>query len=68
MEADGTEHREQAMKLEKFERKSAKRAGVTIEHLREFHEITPCDCGKKKCKGWKVRYRFGAERRRLARA
>lgn len=52
------------MKLAKFERKEAERVGVTVEHLREFHEITPCECGKSSCKGWQVRYRFGAERRR----
>ena len=54
------------MRLEKFERKEAARAGVTVEYLREHHEITPCDCGKRRCEGWKLRYRFGAERRRLA--
>jgi hypothetical protein len=55
------------VKLAKFERKEAERCGVTVDHLREFHEITPCDCGERSCKGWKVRYRFGAERRRVAR-
>jgi hypothetical protein len=54
------------VKLAKFERKEAERCGVTVEHLREFHEITPCDCGKRSCQGWKVRYRFGTERRRVA--
>lgn len=52
------------MKLEKFERKEAARCGVTVEHLREHYEITPCGCGKRSCKGWQVRYKFGAERRR----
>lgn len=55
------------MTREKFERKEAERRGVTVEHLREYHEITPCDCGKPKCKGWKVRWKFGAERRREGR-
>jgi hypothetical protein len=54
------------VKLEKFERKEAARAGVTVEHLGERHAITPCDCGKKKCSGWQVRYKFRAERRRGA--
>lgn len=54
------------MKLAKFERLQAKRSGVTVEHLREFHEIAPCDCGERGCKGWQVRYKFGAERRRMA--
>lgn len=54
------------MKLAKFERKAAKRAGVTVGHLREFHEITPCKCGEKDCKGWQVRYKFRGERRRCA--
>jgi hypothetical protein len=55
------------VKREKFERKEAERAGVTVEQLLESHEITPCDCGEPKCKGWQVRYRFGTERRRVAR-
>lgn len=55
------------MKLEKFERKEIERCGVTVEHLREFHEITPCDCEDPKCKGWQVRYKFGSERRRESR-
>lgn len=54
------------MDREKFERKAAKRSGVTVEHFREYHEITPCDCGHKDCKGYQVRYKFGAERRREA--
>lgn len=62
----GTEHRYgTVVKLEKFERLEAKRCGVTVETLREHYKIDPCSCGKPKCKGWQVRYKFGAERRRL---
>lgn len=53
-----------SMKLSKFERKAAERSRFTVEEFREFFAITPCDCGKRKCKGWHVRYKFGAERRR----
>jgi hypothetical protein len=30
------------------------------------HDIVPCECGKPKCKGWALRWKFGAERRREA--
>lgn len=52
------------MKLAKFERKEAKRCGVSVETLRKFYEITPCDCGISGCKGWQTRYKYGAERQR----
>jgi hypothetical protein len=53
------------MKREKFERKEAERTGFPLDEFRRQFAVTPCDCGKKKCDGWKVRYRFRAERRRL---
>ena len=53
------------MKLAKFERKQAKRLGVTVEWLREHFDIQPCDCGRD-CKGWHIRYKLSAERRREA--
>jgi hypothetical protein len=54
------------VKRSTFIRKEAARRGVPEEHLLEFHEVVPCECGKKKCKGWAVRWKFGAERRREA--
>jgi hypothetical protein len=54
------------VKRDKFIRKEAERAGVTAEHLLEFHEVLPCECGKPKCKGWQLRWKFGAQRRREA--
>lgn len=54
------------MKREKFIRREAERVGVTEKHLLEFHEVVRCDCGKPKCKGWALRWKFGAERRREA--
>lgn len=54
------------MKLEKFERKEAERTGFTVDEFRRQFAVTPCDCGKKRCDGWKVRYRFRSEVRRLA--
>jgi hypothetical protein len=56
------------MKLKKFLEREAERAGVTVEHLLEHHDVIPCDCGTKGCKGWQVRYMFGNERRRKASA
>lgn len=56
------------MRYDKFIRKEARRAGITVEHLLEFHEVLPCDYGKKKCKGWALAWKFGARRRREATA
>jgi hypothetical protein len=56
------------MKLEKFERKEAERSGFTLEEFRQYVEVTTCDCGKRKCKGWQIRWKFGVERRRCASA
>jgi hypothetical protein len=52
------------VKREKFIRREAERAGVTEKHLLEFHEVVPCECGKRKCKGWQLVWKFGAKRRR----
>jgi hypothetical protein len=54
------------VKLAKFERKEAERTGFTLEEFRRQFAVTPCPCGMRGCKGWQVRYRFRAERRRLA--
>jgi hypothetical protein len=54
------------MDRDTFVRKAAKRSGFTVEEYPTFFDITPCECGKKKCKGWRVRWKFGAERRREA--
>lgn len=51
------------MDKEKFVTKQAKNWD-SPEHFLQFHEVTPCDCGAKKCKGWQLRWKFGAERRR----
>ena len=55
------------MDISEFALKEAKRGGwKSVDEFRQYHEITPCDCGKKKCKGWQVRWKWGAERRREA--
>ena len=54
------------MDRDTFVRKQAKRSGFSVEEYEQFFSVTPCECGKRKCKGWLVRYRFGAERRRVA--
>ena len=52
------------MEREKFELKEAKRAGFTLKEFRQFFAVTPCECGKRKCKGWQVRWKWGTQRRR----
>ena len=54
------------MDRDTFVRKQAKRSGFSVEEYEQFFSVMPCECGKRKCKGWSVRYRFGAERRRVA--
>lgn len=53
-----------SMTREEFVAKCAKRSETTVESVLEFHEISPCDCGKKKCPGWKATYKFRNRRRR----
>lgn len=52
------------MDKDTFVRKAAKRSGFTVEEYEQYFAVTPCECGKRKCKGWQVRWKFGAERRR----
>jgi hypothetical protein len=52
------------VKLAKFEQKIAKSGGwSSVEEMRKYLDVTPCDCGWSKCKGWQVRWKFGAMRR-----
>lgn len=53
------------MDRDKFVRKQVKRGGwQSREQFEKFIAVIPCDCGKRKCKGWRVRWKFGAQRRR----
>lgn len=52
------------MNRDKFVRKEAARSRFTVEEFLEFFDVQPCECGARKCKGWGVRWKFGAERRR----
>lgn len=51
------------MDRDTFVRKQSK-GWDSAEDFLTYHEVSPCDCGKKKCRGWQVRWMFGAERRR----
>ena len=51
------------MDISEFELKEAKRAGFTLKEFRQFLDVTPCACGKRKCKGWRVKWKFGTKRR-----
>lgn len=37
---------------EEFERQYAERSGATVEWLREYRTVRPCDCGEDGCEGW----------------
>lgn len=53
------------MNKEKFERKQARRAGFkTVEEFRKYVAVIPCGCGKRKCRGWRVKYKLVRQRRR----
>ena len=52
------------MDRETFVRKQAKRSGFKLEEFERFFSVTPCECGKRKCKGWSTRWKFGTQRRR----
>lgn len=52
------------MTREKFIAKCAKRSNSTPEHVLAYHEIVPCECGKKKCPGWRAVYKLRNRRRR----
>lgn len=51
------------MDRDKFVLKQAK-GWDSVEEFLKYIAVSPCDCSKKKCKGWQVRWKFGAERRR----
>ena len=35
-----------------------------MEEFERFFSVTPCECGKRKCKGWSDKWKFMAQRRR----
>lgn len=37
---------------EEFERAYAKRSGITVEDLRKFRTVRPCECDSLQCEGW----------------
>lgn len=50
------------MTAEEFERQYAERAGVTVEWLRGWRTVRPCDCRDESCQGWQsVSYEAAAE-------
>lgn len=40
-----------AMTAEEFEAAYAKRSGWTVERLRKYRTVRPCDCGDETCEG-----------------
>lgn len=51
------------MDISRYEVKEAKRLNMTLKEFRQFFAVSPCECGKKKCKGWSVKWKFGNRRR-----
>ena len=43
-----------AITQEQFEREYAERAGLTVERLREYRAVRPCDCDYDLCQGWQM--------------
>ena len=58
------ETRPRARKLtrDEFEAECIALSGGTVELLREYHDIVPCDCGEFDCPGWKAVYRLKNKR------
>jgi hypothetical protein len=56
------------MTREEFIAKCAKRSGTTPEDVLKYHEITRCECGRKKCPGWRATYRLRNRRRKIGAA
>lgn len=40
------------MTSEEFEKAYAERSGLTLEQLRTFRTVRPCQCGSEMCEGW----------------
>ena len=40
------------MTAEEFEHAYAQRSGKTVEELRKFRTVRPCECGQDGCEGW----------------
>jgi hypothetical protein len=40
------------MTADEFERAYAARAGITVEELRQYRTVRPCNCGDATCEGW----------------
>lgn len=51
------------MDITEYQTKEAKRLGMSLKDFRQFFTVTPCKCGKKKCRGWSVKWKFGSKRR-----
>ena len=45
------------MTREQFENNYAERSKITVETLREYKEVIPCNCGDKLCTGWASVYK-----------
>lgn len=37
---------------EEFEEQYARQSGLTVELLRDFRVVRPCECGQEGCPGW----------------
>lgn len=51
------------MNRDKFVKREAKRLDVTEERFLRFHDVDPCDCGERRCPGWRSRYKVTARGR-----
>lgn len=40
------------MTADEFERAYAERSHRTVEELRKYRTVRPCDCGDETCEGW----------------
>lgn len=41
---------------DEFERSYAEAGGMTVDELRLFKTVRPCDCGDESCRGWQSMY------------
>lgn len=51
---------------DEFLRECAERSNTTVEHVLEYHDVAPCNCGELDCPGWRATYLLKNKRERKA--
>lgn len=41
-----------ALDHDEFERGYCERSGISVEQMRQWNHVVPCDCGDEICEGW----------------